>query len=246
MSKVLPLDDNLWFWNVPLKYRNKHSSKNKRKAFDVKQIGFHKPTNNDNISSQNRSYSTYLYKKRFIVHSEQAGKNTKVFSIPPNPKRPIHRLEISGNLKNLKKIILPEKLLWVFEIETMPDDWHPSLDEFPTTIRSFKFHWAGFPFNGKDITRFKDLKVIECNGSAVSKMPKFPKSIEFITFIGSSLTSSEFAKLKIKDYPNLKWLDVRASGVNSTEIPDDWVKAKKDKKVEIFWGFPKSLENMII
>lgn len=68
-------------------------------------------------------------------------------------------------------------------------------------------------------------------------LPKFPKSIEYVFINGSNLSfhpNLAFKHFKLKDYPNLKGIILKDTGLKLKDIPKDILDAKKSKKFQVY------------
>jgi hypothetical protein len=151
-------------------------------------------------------------------------------------KLPVHSLHLSiRGLNIIQK--LPKELL-VLYIGGSSRIINFDINVIPKGIVSMTFDSGVFPFNGKDLSKLKNLKVITCDHYAVISMPKLPKDIEYISFMNSQLGDKSNPGLngfKLSDYPNLKYFNVKYSGFKKSDIPKEWIKAKADKKIKIYY-----------
>ena len=212
-----------WSGNDYQKYRD-NLVKKYSKVFGLKEDG-----------SSDKSISRYTYlntlNKYFIVDNDE---NYKIFK--RKFKLPVHALHLSIiGLNIIQK--LPKELL-VLDIGGSSRIINFDINVIPKGIVSMSFDSGAFPFNGKDLSKLKNLKVIVCDHYAVISMPKLPKDIEYISFMNSQLgnkTNPGLNGFKLSDYPKLKYFNVKYSGFKKADIPKEWIKAKADKKIKIYY-----------
>jgi hypothetical protein len=110
--------------------------------------------------------------------------------------------------------------------------------KIPKNIISIKGLWTAFPFNGYDLSKLKKLRVFNWSNGSIIEMPKFPKTIEYIHLKDSSL-GFNFPKslnnFKLSDFPNLKYFNLKGSGIKKKDIPQEWKDAKKSKNLKIYY-----------
>jgi hypothetical protein len=172
--------------------------------------------------------TTYKEKYNMISFS----RDNEDFTFNKTWKIPVHGLTVhSSKITRFTKIPKTVVSIWLQGgmVIVLP------VSVVPKGIVSIVFRWCSFPFNGKDLTSLKKLRVIETDNASMREFPKFPKSIEYITFANSSLGLNQKSvdNFKLSNYPKLKYFNVKGSGIK--KIPQEWKDAKKLKKLKIFY-----------
>lgn len=174
-----------------------------------------------------------IYKKKYNIFVE-GDSITKKLVFNKKFKVPVHSLSIvSSNLERVKS--LPKDLLALY-IQGSSSFINFPVSIIPKNIVSIIFKWSAFPFNGADLGKFKNLKVIGATDYSMVKFPKLPKNMEYISFINSGLAfnfPSSLNGFKLSEYPKLKYFDLSGSGIKRKDIPQEWKDAKKSKKIYI-------------
>ncbi len=174
-----------------------------------------------------------IYKKKYkILYYDEEEKDKGIFN--KKFKTPVTSLSIRGYAKISS---LPKGLKILHCHFTSPFFIIP-VEVLPLSIESLCFTYARVPFSpDTDLTHLKNLKVYICNGSKSFGIPKLPKSIEFISMPENMMGNGmyDYKKFRLKDYPNLKYLDVSKSQIPKKDIPKEWKEAKKKKKLFILY-----------
>ena len=234
MTTELPLLENSYFYNM-------ESPFTKRGRIDEK-------TFYENASIKTRTYkkikingtfyddcvgSLQAYKSKYIMFTESEKSKKVIFD--KKYDYPVHSISI--NIENLYKIKSLPKDLLVFMLQGGPDLIKFNVNTIPKNIVSMKFLASAFPFNGADLSKLKNLKYFSVDSKHLVVLPKFPKSIEYVYIRGSNLSfhpSAAFKNFKLKDYPNLKGIVLKDTGLSIKDIPKDILSAKKSKKIKVY------------
>jgi hypothetical protein len=227
--------DHKVFYKVPVGLNKNHTGRDHQIYEDNLVKKYSKKVGEKPNYDYDRSIIIWTYlntlNKYFIVDGDE---NYKIFK--RTFKLPVHALHLSiSGLNIIQK--LPKELL-VLDIGGSSRIINFDINVIPKGIVSMTFDSGVFPFNGKDLSKLKNLKVIVCDHYAVISMPKLPKYIEYISFMNSQLGDKSNPGLngfKLSDYPKLKYFNVKYSGFKKADIPKEWIKAKEDKKIKIYY-----------
>jgi hypothetical protein len=225
----LPIEENPYFYDMTEFWRKKNFPSQKRLALpDPKLV--------EKVANSKRRYEIRIYKDKYVMHNENIPREIKTFNHKFDYV--VHKLSINGH-KDVSKVVIPDT--WVLYLGRVRPSWGLTVDSLPPHLMSLSFSLSDFPYNGADLTRFKNFKIITAYGRTVYEIPKLPKSIEYITFNNSTLDheKSGVKKFTYKDHPNLKWLDLRNS-VSAKYLAADIKQAAKDGKIKLFYGYNHS------
>ena len=173
------------------------------------------------------------YKKRYNMLSE-LDTISEHLVYKKKHKVPVHSLSlVTTNLNRIE--YLPKDLMMLF-IQFGAGFINFPVSVIPKKIVSMIFLHSAFPFNGQDLSKLKQLKVISTSTDSMVSFPKLPKTIEYISFLNSDIGFNFPASLngfKLSDFPKLKYFDVSGSDIKIKDIPKEWKDAKKAKKIFI-------------
>lgn len=151
------------------------------------------------------------------------------------PKDVVSKLDIiSFNLAEIKSLPKELKVLYTFGSGPLVK----ITAKIPKNIISIKGLATAFPFNGYDLSKLKKLRVFNWSNGSIIEMPKFPKTIEYIHLKNSSLGFNypkSLNNFKLSYFPNLKYFNLKGSGIKKKDIPQEWKDAKKSKKLKIYY-----------
>jgi hypothetical protein len=237
MTTELPLLENAEFYSMesPLINEDLHEKYFYKNASDMK-ITTYKKVKSKEFPGEINYFDTgfQLYKNKYNMYSETNDISKKLI-FNKKYKVPVHSLTINSQpLYEIKS--LPKDLL-VFWLQGGMDFINFKVNIIPKNIISMKFLWSAFPFNGADLSKLKKLKYFFVNSKHLVVLPKFPKSIEYVYIRGSNLSfhpSVAFKHFKLKDYPNLKGIVLKDTGLSKKDIPKDILVAKKSKKIKVY------------
>jgi hypothetical protein len=215
MTKIA-IENNSSFFFTPSKSKTGKTNENKEEILKSEILSRYSNMHQYNLYDQDVKH--FVFDKKFDI--------------------PIHSIKLSvPSLKEIK--YLPKELLALSIL--LGKDSKLDVSLIPNKLVSLNVYGAyrWFPFDGKDLRKLKNLRSINSSYTKVMYMPILPKSIEYIFFNGSVLGYGEVKEnlknFKLSAFPNLKVLDVRNSGFNSKNVPPEWAKAKKSKKLDIYW-----------
>lgn len=225
---MLPFKNNEGFYDIPVQYPKAPHKFLHYDAFYHRKLQVIK----DNLiqrvvggcMSHVEGFSIELYDKKYYVYYI-VSQTLDTFDV--KFKTHCHRLTISYD-KLFKIISLPKELLSLWIQGSSPLLQFPKF--LPKNLVSLTFVWCAFPFNGKDLSYLKNLKVLTCNTSGLINLPKLPKSIMYLECNGSSLTKQSLKEFNLKDYPNLIYFGIPK---HCGKLPDDLLQAKKLGKLKI-------------
>jgi hypothetical protein len=238
MTTELPLLENAVFYSMerPLIKGERYEKYFYKNASDMK-ITLYKKRKNKEFPGEFDYFDTgfQLYKNKYNMYVETDDISKKL-SFKKKYNVPVHSLTIS-NTDTLYEIkSLPKELL-VFMLYGGMDFINFKVNIIPKNIISMRFLASAFPFNGADLSKLKKLKYFFVMSKHLVVLPKFPKSIEYVYIRGSNLSfhpSVAFKHFKLKDYPNLKGIVLKDTGLSKKDIPRDILVAKKSKKIKVY------------
>ena len=176
--------------------------------------------------------SKSVYKKKFNVYYVSAG-DQKNYIFDMKFGEPVHKLTFrSRSLKEIKS--LPKGLMSVW-FQGLKKGYKLNLKTVPKTIVSIFYRWADYTL-GDDLRSLKNLKVLGVPDNMVFSVPKLPKGIEYVDFSGCQIglfDENGLDNFKLSSYPNLKYINFSKNYIK--KIPEEWKKAKKDKKLTIIY-----------
>jgi hypothetical protein len=226
----LSLKQNMGFYNMRLITQEDYPEYIENKLEVYTKI--HKENENDSGSIYiSTLYEIYKKKYNMLVEQDDI---TEHMIFKKKYNFPVHRLILSTS--NLERVqTLPNDLL-AFSIYGSSEFINFPVSVIPKKIVSMIFLHCAFPFNGNDLSKLKNLKVLSSTNVSMVKFPKLPKTIEYISFINSGLAfnfPTSLNDFKISNFPNLKYFDLTNSGIKKKDIPQEWKDAKKAKKIFI-------------
>lgn len=232
MASKLPIEEHYPFWRLPGEWVEKYG----RKGEEIKK--YSQPELLKDVETRDRIYMTELYKKKYLKHTEIIPKHIDKFSRTFSKYNDlVHSFTLLGH-SGIKKVVIPKAWVLLFSgVNEKNNYWGMKIEDLPKNLVSLSFSLSSSPFDGADFTRFKKLKIITSYNN-ISKMPKLPPSIEYVTFTGRALglPGSGVEDFKLSEHPNLKWLYLANSKIPKNRIPQEWKDAIKNKTVEIFLG----------
>lgn len=223
MPETLKFEDNKEFYEVPGLKQPNYTREDKIKDF---------PSGSENVALYKGKYNEYHYIKHDLYVK------VKDFRWKRKFKKPLHKLVLNSDL--LQDITYLPKELLVLYVQYSKPALMVNLSVIPKGITSMSFaRTKRFPFDGVNISSLRKLKVLSAAHSAAIKLPsKLPKSIEYIDFenteIGNGMGPG-LKNFKLEDYPKLKYLNVKGSGIKKKDIPKALLDAKKQKKIKFYY-----------
>lgn len=228
-TEIPDFDTNKVFYNVPRSTKKDYVtySKNIINVYDK----VHKSDKKDKYKSINTTKRSYKGV-------------TDMLYIDRITKNSVFDKQFTGEYVTKLMIESPE----LFEIKTLPKELKvlyiigsTSILNFtaqiPKDIISISALSCALPQQFYNLSKLKKLKVFSWEGY-FDKFPKFPKNIEYIKIEGY-LHLYSFSKIlngfKLKNFPKLKYFDVKRSGIRKEDIPQEWKDAKKSKKLKIYY-----------
>ena len=154
-----------------------------------------------------------IYKNKYNVYSDFNDKQ-KIFNTK-FPK-PAHNLTIAGN--NLTEIKSLPKTLMSLWLQGIPKNYKMKKTIVPKGLVSIFYRWTDYTL-GDDISHLKKLKVFGAPGNQmIFRIPKFPKSIEYVDLSNCQLGRFEEFKFNLKEYPNLKYLNISGNWIKKIPL----------------------------
>jgi hypothetical protein len=237
MTTELPLLENAFFYSMesPVIKGEKYENFFYKNASEMKITTYKKVKSKEFPGEYDRFHTGFwTYKNKYNMYTE-TNDISKKLTFNKKYKIPVHSLSInSQHLYEIKS--LPKDLL-AFRLQRGMDFIKFNVDVIPKNIVSMKFTWTAFPFNGADLSKLKKLKYFFVDSKHLVVLPKFPKSIEYVFINGSNLSfhpSIAFKNFKLKDYPNLKGIILKDTGLKLKDIPKDILDVKKSKKFQVY------------
>ena len=222
----LPLNTNKGFHGINFFTQKNYPEYNKN-TIDV-YIKKHKKKGDGFIITAHRKY-----KKKYNLFVEQ-DTISEHLTYKKKHKVPVHSLTLSTtDLETIR--YLPKELVTLIIYGSAGFINFP-VSVIPKKIVSMIFLHSAFPFNRRDLSKLKHLKVISTSTSSMVTFPKLPKTIEYISFLNSGIgfnLPDSLNGFKLSDFPKLKYFDVSGSDINIKDIPKEWKDAKKAKKIFI-------------
>ena len=179
----------------------------------------------------------HKYKGKFNMYTE--ARDGDQYPVPVWKKKfkhKLHKLDLqNGSLQEIR--YLPKELL-ALHVHYGMNYLNVPLSVLPKGLVSLVFSHSHFPFNGRSLKSLKKLQVLEARNKSVLSIPKLPKSIKWLNFENSNLGGGfgpGLKNFKLKDHPNLKFLNVRGSGIKKKDIPQELLDAKKSKKIQFYY-----------
>jgi hypothetical protein len=223
----LPLNTNKGFYGMSFFTQKLYPEYNKNRV----KVHEKKKGNGNGVLDFFTLHEKYKKKYNMFMEHDDVTEHTVFKKIY---KLQVHSLTLSiTNLELIK--YLPKDLLTLI-IYGSSEFINFPVSVVPKKIVSMIFLHSAFPFNGQDLSKLKNLKMLSSSTASMSIFPKLPKTMEYISFKNSGIGFNfpdSLNGFKLSAFPKLKYFDLSGNNIKKKDIPQEWKDAKRAKKIFI-------------